>query len=320
LTLAAQVNQLHNEIETERRKRINAMVPALKTLRTKDIADELERAKSEADVDITDIIRGGGPSSQMMRSVLDFQYATLKNLTLPGHQKMLLWFTLQEPAYFLAGKDAYARRGGSNSGKPPYKTSSGKISSKQIGDELFNGTKTDSSSEKLKRKGDKENQDKFQSSSPATDAERTWPLFCYELQFSVDQEEKFLVAHKRVWGENVVAETRSQMDVAVNTAESLSKAVGSLSHVLARREERAYLGILNPQQVAAYHTWLINNRGRCRRAVEVDHCGAPLVDASSAARISSVNKDTSLQDVCRRLNEVLQISTTEVDRSMASGE
>ena len=127
-----------------------------------------------------------------------------------------------------------------------------------------------------------------------------------------------------------LAVRRSQMAAAVNTTESLGKAVGSLGHVVAKREERTYLEILNPRQVTGYQAWLEKNRDRVRRRAASRHGGADqaapfaslsLAEAaatttasdSAGAAVSSVStgssNEVSLHDICRRLNEVLQIST-----------
>lgn len=62
----------------------------------------------------------------------------------------------------------------------------GKISSKQVGEDLTN--KMDDSSEN----GEKPNQ-----TAGAFDKARMWPLVCFELSISVDQEEKLMNAHKK---------------------------------------------------------------------------------------------------------------------------
>jgi hypothetical protein len=258
--------------------------------------------------------------------VLEFQYTMIKQLTLPYYQKMLLWLTLRDEQYFLAGKEQYTakqQRGGqeSSSGRP----APGKISSKQIGDELLNGTSTKQDKKSAKRRdkdgGGSDGESKANPSSSAYDAARTWPLFCFELKFSVDQEERFLAAHKQVTegdgmgGNNDLAHKRSQMAAAVITADNMGKAVGTLSHVIARREERTLLGILNPKQVAAYQSWLStdSNRERSRRAI-AEHqsvlSSVHFMDASSSSDGNTGNhKEVSLHDISRRLTEVLQIST-----------
>jgi hypothetical protein len=211
------------------------------------------------------------------------------------------------------------------------------ISSKQNGDEFCNGIAAEKGiTAKAKRKRDKDNDggDPLNITSNAYDASRTWPLFCFELRFSVDQEERFLATHKQVRSTasgndmpvggkiiDTLSNHRSQMAAAVSTAESLNKAVGSLSHVISRREDRTLARILNPQQLLAYQTWLNNsaNRDRCCNKVTEGHLQkGPLQPASeqnasctpmdSEIEIGSSSKEASLHDICRRLNQVLRIS------------
>jgi hypothetical protein len=72
----------------------------------------------------------------------------------------------------------------------------GKLSSKQVGEELTNGHKledgTTDSPSKSSENGEKANQ-----TAGAFDEARMWPLVCFELSVSVDQEEKYMNTHKK---------------------------------------------------------------------------------------------------------------------------
>ena len=61
-----------------------------------------------------------------------------------------------------------------------------------MGDELTNGRKLEDGTIEPPAEGDKNNQ-----TAQAFDAPRMWPLLCFELSISVDQEERFMQAHKR---------------------------------------------------------------------------------------------------------------------------
>lgn len=332
-TLGAQVNRLHNQIEDERRKLINSMVPTMQKCRRTEIVELLsmsgdDTASEEVEDKLLNIVRGSGPSSPMMRSVLEFQYTTLKELTLPHYHKMLLWLTLRDEKYFFEGKEQYLAKQLLQQQNcvqeiPPGRPSAVKISSKQIGDDLLNGAATTTKHEKKSAKkrdkdsGGSDGESKASASSSAFDAARTWPLFCFELKFSVDQEERFLAVYKKVTEARSaggihgdLAYKRSQMAEAVITIDSLGKAVGSLGHVIARREERSLLGILKPGQVAAYQIWLAKdrNRQRSRLAVAEQQISSSSVHSASNGMNGCAN-EVSLADISRRLSEVLQIST-----------
>ena len=322
--LGATVQKLQNTIAIERSRHIDAMVPALLASRTQELAKLLDKSLMTDEVAQKDvlarIIRSSGSSSPIMRAVLDFQYTTLKQMTLPSYQKMLLWFTLRDESYFLAGKEQYAaqqeQQMAANSGGIAAAASSGatsqskpwtKISSKQIGDEMLNGpggskAKIPGGSKSKRQNNDDSNDDGSKNpTANAYDAARCWPLFCFELKFSVEQEERFLSTHRQVVAnEATLAERRFQMEAAVNMTESLGRAVGSLGHVVAQREEKSFLNILDPQQVCKYQAWLEQNRERVRLRV--------FPTANNGGSDNDIN-ELSLQDICRRLNEVLKIST-----------
>jgi hypothetical protein len=351
LTSGTQVKKLQEEIEKERRKHINAIVPVMNRLRVEDIHILMRRLLSgeftnEVLSDRTCImIQESGPNSRIMRSVLDFQYTALKQVTLPNYQKLLLWFCLLDESFFAAGKDEYNKRVSTANTKATCKqplrsspaASAGKnVSSKQIGEELFNGYKEESSG-KGKNTVDKDSDacDRPSVVSVAYDGSSTWPLLSFELRLSVDQEERFLFTHKQLrqkslakrdviennHGENLTSHL-SQIAAACNTTDILSKAVGSLSHVISRREEISLARILKPEQLWNFQTWLLdsNSRSRCRNRI---NSTLGLNATMQACHISSIpqptemdcevvsgiaTKEASLQDICWRLNKILRIS------------
>lgn len=343
LTLGEQVNQLYNEIEDERRRHINAMVPVMNRHRLEDIRLLLQHLTNgnEHYQSISDqtcvAIQQSGSNSRLMRSVLDFQYSSLKQLTLPSYQKMLLCMTLLEENFFTAAKDEYTKRAAvvNGEGKNANQNIAKTLSSKQIGDELFNGMKDEKkNSSKGKKRRDSENEcnDLTNVTAKAYDGGRFWPLLCFELRLSVDQEERFLATQKQIRNSiytkhrasalkesDTLANHRSQIAAAVVTAESLSKAVGSLSHVISRREDKTFARILKPDQLLAYLTWLSEpcNRARFQNKLASSATTHPIgMDATEAnesrnesvGNVGSGSKEASLQDICRRLNQVLRIS------------
>jgi hypothetical protein len=318
LTLGAQVNKLHQTVEGIRCQHINSMVPALAKCRVDDVLAVVAASTPSTEERVGKIIRASGPSSRAMRAVVDFQYAQLSRLTLPSYQRMLFWLSLLEESFFQAGKEEYAKRQQAlvqtdgNESPSASKTIPVKVSSKQIGDEIFNGGPSNITIPKKKRATNNDKDDNPNPAAVVYDAARMWPLFCFELRFSVDQEDKFLSVHKLTrqgGGVNVnLVRKRSAMVAAAETSESLGKAVGSISHLIAQREEKSYLGVLNPKQVSKYFSWLSNtsNRERCRSLAR------PQSDAQIMMETSSLSEEISLHDICKRLNEVLQISSTQL--------
>ena len=293
-TLEAQVNKLHQEIDTERRNRIDSMVHRMKEIRSSEVkkfTNELDSSQ------IVPLIQYTGPYNSVSRSVLDFQYTRLRQVTLPGYQKFILWSVMRDDAFFTVAKDQSARPDAGTNNQQS-RGSSSKLSSKQIGEALFAaGTRVDSQDADAKDRA----AGQF-ASSYAYDNTRTWPLFCSEHKLSVDQEDKFLLLRKKTRKIPDIGNVQSQMNAAVRTVESLRVAVHSVSRAVAIRDESAYISILSPSQTAAYQNWLSTNREACRRVVSSQR------QREDTLQDGPATKDTSLHDICRRLNEVLRIS------------
>jgi bZIP transcription factor len=292
--LEEQVNKLHAAIEVERRIKINVMVGALRSC----------RATAQFNGE-TNVIFATGPCSEISRAVLDFQYTVLRQLILPRYHKALLWFTLQQESFFYAAKEEYANRENMLA-----RASSGKVSSKQIGDEMTNGVAGSSSKKRVtfEKSGEGDKDDKPSLSPHANDGAKVWPLFCYELSFSVDQEDRFVAAHKKLQESSAAASSRAEVAAAVRTGDRLREAVESLSRRTAEREQHTLNGILSQPQVAAYQQWLASNRDRCVRLVEQR-------TAEVKPPPDEFPVESSLDDICQRLNEVLQISNPERETS-----
>jgi bZIP transcription factor len=248
-TLGAKVTECHAHIELQRRHLIHTMIPALQQCRR----TQMTEANAAA------VLRHTGPSSPLMRSVLEFQYSALRDLVLPQYQRFLLWLSRQPEFFYTTGK-----------------TQSGGKSSKQVGEEL-DGDRTLAS---------------------ANDTARLWPLWCAELKLSVDQEERWLQQYKKQAADAtaIVETVHTPMAMAVTTTEHLGRAVGALSHRLAQREERTLSTILQPAQLVRYQSWLAQHRGK-------------MVPWTTTAD-DTAKEQLSLQDVSRRLSEVLRISST----------
>jgi hypothetical protein len=209
--LEEQVAGLHSVIETERRKEINTMEKSLLEAQERQIVLFREENLSKAEITqelkpkLLTLVQMTGPNCPVRRAVVEFQYNTLRNIFLPRHQKFLLWLTLHPETYFTAGKELHAKR----EGKQVLRVTSAKVSSKQIGEELTNGPKPEegtgesTSSSTSSKQAPRDNidpetgEERAAQVAQAFDAPKMWPLICFELSISVDQEERFLQTHKR---------------------------------------------------------------------------------------------------------------------------
>mmetsp|Transcript_18694 Transcript_18694/g.54032 ORF Transcript_18694/g.54032 Transcript_18694/m.54032 type:complete len:672 (-) Transcript_18694:22-2037(-) len=314
--LEEKVSGLHNQIEAARTIQINDMNSQLQDFFLQRIT-HLESADHSNDAAVREtlagIFKGAGHNSEVQRAVIDFQYSKLKQTLLPRYQKFLLWLTLHEENWFTDGKDEHTKR---EAKRQTAKVNSGKISSKQVGDELTNGSKLEDGTfipppqpGKANANGDKANQ-----TALAFDNLRMWPLLCFELSISVDQEERMIHAHKSAQRRQDIQHVRTQMEAAARMASRLKEAVLLQSHNVAARSDRTYLDILTPQQTVAYQKWLTNNRGRCEETVKNRRTqqDSPVPDESMDSS-STTSENMTLIEVCRKLEAVLKISKVELE-------
>nr|BAK53454.1 bZIP transcription factor [Phaeodactylum tricornutum] len=294
-TLEKQVSKMQDKIAHERQVQINAMVAGLTESRVQGIT------KLQIDQNgLLFIVRNTGPYSQIAQAVLEFQYTLLKQLLLPRYQSMWHWFALQEEAFFTIGKEEYMK---GDATKQAIKTPAARISSKQIGEEMSSPKEDQNIGPDLPIRGEESaDQPQPQRTAYANDAPRMWPLFCYEMSFSVDQEEKLTTAQKKCNSMEGLVASRTEAAAAVRAAASLRVAVESLCHIVSRREEKTVAAVLCPVQASRYQKWLEENRSRCHD--KLISRKATMKDSSSIPD----GREASLEHICQRLNEVLQIS------------
>lgn len=287
--LEEQVNKLTGKIEVERRNHVNTMVDRLARCRLREV-DGLVAANDGAD--ISDIVTGSGPSSAIARTVVDFQYTHLKRYVLPEYQKLLLWSSMQPDHFLLAGKEEFAQR---DNKRQPVRGMATKFSSKQIGEEILNKARKDRA-----RRGESSQNLDSQTTVHAHESKKFWPLFCYELKVSVDQEDQLVSAHKRVRAAKGMESRRDRLIAAVEATEHLQEATATISHAISQREGKTLLGVLRPKQVAAFLAWRDRNK----------HAPRNLYTAQAKTGHMSESQETeaSLLEICRRLQEVVQVS------------
>ena len=309
--LEEQVAGLHDKIEAARTIQIQDMNPRLHSFFLQRVLQLGEASESGVEIksdSLAVIFRGTGLNCEVQRASMDFQYSKLKRNLLPRYQKFLLWLTLHQESWFTTGREQYAQREAS---LQSIRVSSGKISSKQVGDEITNGPKTsDDDTPANKKKAAKARLEREPQTAGAFDPQRMWPLLCFELSISVDQEERLLHAIKTAKQRPDIQDNRSQIEAATRMASRLKEAILLQSHNVSVRSGRTYLDILNPKQSIRFHKWVSMNRERCHDSVKrksfTQQTPEPILmdDASMA-------ENKTLIDVCRKLEAVLKISKGE---------
>lgn len=285
-TLEKKVNGLYAKVSQLRLAKIMGLVDGLRL-------ERLERLTT-LNVDANGllfILRSSGPRSEIFKSIAEFQYATIKQLLLPRYQSMMHWFALQTEDYFTLGKAEFIRNQAS-SGKA--RVPAARLSSKQVGEELTkNGKDVGPMLPNVNEYDVRPTRTSY-----IRDAARMWPLFCFELSFSVEQEEKFLAAQKRLRRRPDVLQSREESAAACKATANLRHAMESLSTLVSKREESATAGILSPDQAKKLQIWLDGNRGRCREKASSVGCPAASLPEG---------KEVSMEYISERLSQVLQI-------------
>ncbi|KAL7562203.1 hypothetical protein ACA910_013458 [Epithemia clementina (nom. ined.)] len=319
----ARVWRTHQKIAKERQIQIEKLVPGLRRLRNNKLAQFAQDNNTDP-ASIMTAVRETGPNSPIFQAVIDFQFNSLQASLFPRYQKLWLWLALNEEQYFIAGKEEFSKR---EPDKTAARVSSGKISSKQVGEELMNGTSLGLDNRHVDSGGEGggrsfHNDDLSSARTcPVHDAARMWPLFCYEHKFSVDQEDKFLALHKKIRHTTDVKASWNKSEAAIKAASSLREAMDFVCRVASNREEQTLVGVLRADQISKYRQWVVMNHDRCSRSLQTrlkqqqqhnttdnDTLNAQTV----TTRLSSPSShEESLRDICLRLERVLRISKSE---------
>jgi bZIP transcription factor len=357
--LSAQVDQLHTQLEGARKVRVHGeMMAALGKCRQRALiqlsSSSAHRHPQDVYHELVTIIRNTSASAHIF--VAEFQYNALRQLVLPRHVRFLLWLLLQNDRFFSTGKEEYVKRreenptGNHRTGKAKAKPAPiGRVSSKQVGEDITRRAmeavaKNTSEADDLMGPCVLENGDDMATSehgssngggggnggsltSYSSDSRRMWPLFAYEIQFSVEHEDRILTARRTIPQQLLTPEQllagRVKAVTADQAVENVRGAMESLCRVVSQREERSLLGTLQPAQVTSFSTWLTEHRARLHaRAYSWSETAPPEAvvaavvpplggQAMSTSPTPSSNDPYSatLTELCKKLQAMLQVSS-----------
>lgn len=305
--LGGHVHRLHMEIESVRQKKLMVMdreldrdkKGAIRELFSMEKLLESDEKENLCKERIKIIIRDGGANSAPRRLAATFQYDTLRQLILPYYKQYLLWLSLKTDSFFTVAKEKRSKTG----------KGTGRVGSKHVGDELTTAHKC---AAKINNKGTT----KTNIACGVDDSSRVWPLICYELGVSLDQEEKLLNAFQRVKKDADVPKNRRKISIATIMVSNLKNGILCQSRSVSKRNEKALLEILTPAQAARFLQWFIANKERCSKLfgikLGIDLAGEAGVKRSAnfASEDTSLNHQ-SLSSVCQKLTEALKISRKE---------
>jgi len=310
------VNRLYRRLETERRSQINSMLNSnsenfemKQLLQLKKVCDSIQGEQEQNRSYDDERVRKthvkfliDQVESSIRKEVVDFQYNALNQHILQRYQKFLLWLIMQPESHLISGKEEHYRR------KQSEKISTGKISSKQLGEELSNGRKVEG---ETSQKKDEENSYQMAQSS---DAGRMWSLLCFELSISVEQEDRLLQSHKGVREGNSFRRDVAQISLATRLTSNLKEAVLYQLHLSSFRKRKTYLDILTPQQTILYQEWLLSNRDRSKEVLKDKQKMSSSSNTNNGRRssllcsISARDENLTLEQLCRCLEESLKVT------------
>lgn len=306
-TLSAKVNMLHDDMEEERRQCMEVMEGTL----SKSRQTMIENLLSSADIDrmmgdeeqeqalrerVAFIVKNAGPNCTTRVAVANFQYDNLEAQLLPRYRRFILWLSSRHPKFYSTGKDQRSKM--ASAGK-----ATGRMSSKQVGEECFTNQK-----QKLKKEGTI----RTIPQSLADDAGQMWPLFCYDMSISVDQEDKIAQLCKTCYDSDSLPSDRNETATANSVSRSLKHGVLYHGHASAHRHQTALLEVLTQEQSARFLRWFEANKDRCEHILgsETRRKEGSKFDTGN---ICADMKEASLDVLCQQLKDALKLRGTQDD-------
>jgi len=270
-TLSQKVAYLHTELEEERRNHINRM--------EKDLSARKEHLLTHKDLDLKVLLRDLGCNTEEKRAVVNFQYDKLKQYILPLYYQFFLWLSLQPDSIFSNVKEDSAKM-------------TGRVISRQVGEKLIQSYKA------AKLNGNKKT-DSGAVKRPSCYANDPvfWPYFCYEIGLNIEQEERFVRLCSSV------NKDRTSITSTQTMITNLRRGMLYNCHYISQEAETTYGNILTPEQTMKFLEWFKVNKQRCKTVLLQMNRNVKKKEVEE----STNNATTSLNDLCRRLDEALNM-------------
>ncbi|GMI02888.1 hypothetical protein TrVE_jg11443 [Triparma verrucosa] len=213
------------------------------------------------------------PNCEERKESTAFQWRTASNILLPSHRKFIIWLANQEDLFFKKNKS----------------TANERVSSKQLGERLTNDGKG----------GKIEGTTNF------------WPLFCYDISFSYDQEERLVAALKQ----RLKVTHREKLQAAEKLVDRTGDAITTLMEQTDRHHEEALFDILTPQQAAKYKSYMQQQRPKIKEAFATVGIIAEEEKQKVFAELEKALKDISVSEHKKEeeAGVVLEVATAETE-------
>ena len=287
--MSEKVVRTYDAFEKERREILNSMESGLSSARASLLSSPFEYGSLALTMKrVADTM---GPNCRLRIAATNFQYNALSRSLLPTHRRFLLWLSLQPPEFFTEAKDERAK-------------TSGRVSSKQVGEEI--STASSNPGDKANNKSAKSKTSKKNVISALNNKTQyeVWPLFCWDMQVSVEQEERFVNAYQTT--RNRYASDRVTLASSLELVANMKRVTESYTDAVGESTNRSLLSCLSPDQTARYLKWMQErkNKERCRNILLVPKGNSGTTGESERNSSCGV---TTLDDLCKTLIKVLKM-------------
>ena len=287
--MSEKVVKTYDLFEKERREILNSMESGLSVARASLLRNPFEDGSLA--LTMKRVIDTFGPNCRPRIAATNFQYNALSRSLLPAHRRFLLWLSLQSPEFFTEAKDERAK-------------TSGRVSSKQVGEEI--SIASSNNGEKANDKCAKSKSTKKNVNTALNNKNQfeVWPLFCWDMQISVEQEERFVNSYQST--RNRYISDRTTLTSTLGLVSNMKRVTESYTDVVGEATNRSLLCCLSPDQTARYLQWMQErkNKERCRSMFRIpkgDNGAVTGIDRNAGVGVAT------LDDLCKTLNKVLKM-------------
>jgi len=281
VNLGAKVNQLQRQLEGEVRQKILSMEAGLSRKRSVQLQRWIESGE-QSNEELADFLQGTGVNCPIRRAVIAHQYDFLRQSFFSSHSQFSVWLMRQPHSCFTASN--YLKPMPLPDKDPSKKSTAGtRANSKMVGEKLYGNEK-----EKNDGKG---------VTCQANDKLLLWPLYCYEVGMTMEQEDRIVnQAHAEFHEVENFQPKLQQMQTSRSVTNQMQNTMLCLSQVSSQRHE-TLLDILTPAQKVSLLKWAKQNKQRAGTIME--------------RKVKADRRQSSLDDALQKLEGVrLQMNST----------
>ncbi len=187
-SLAAKVQKLQRQLETEVRSKIRSMEGGLIRQRFNMVEKLLaeQEKKRSCSAQLATIIDKTSVNCEIRRAVIAHQYHFLRQAFISTHNHFSIWLMMQSSRFFTEAssqqdvtlaKTGIAAGSISSGSESASKTASSRANSKQIGEDIYNEDRKRGQGNVI---------------CHSNDRGKMWPLCCYEITMTMEQEDRVI--------------------------------------------------------------------------------------------------------------------------------